>query len=181
MFSKLFTALLLLVCTAAAASNLPQSGDVIQYGGSAASPGSNLNIPRDRLHSSSTFTLHATTASQTDNNHLILYLGRGVASQPYQVSSTSTFYVTEVQQNGGAVVSWQFCSGSAALVSNDTATAPTGVHYQLGATSRNQGLASAVPYAWHIPYMFLPGTFPCIQTVGGGANASQWQVTGFER
>lgn len=158
-----------------------QVNDVATYGGMIAGTSSpNYSSTATFPAGATPIMLSANTGGSANNNFLILY--KDVTGAAYQVASGKTFVATSVHSvaGGGAnTVGYQFCTGTAALASNDTATAPTGVVYQMGAAGK-----SVISYPGYnllsIPVKFNQNLYPCVQLTSGATPSFSMLVIGYE-
>lgn len=165
---KILTLLTLLLSGLTAyASYDPLSNDVFTPGGS--NSGSQAAGVTPSSSASQLKTLYAGVLNQTTGQFLILY----DSGSPYHVTPGKTFVVQEVWAYTTALADhFGFFTGTSALASDNSVSAPPGVIYYNGGGGKSViwNDAAGAYRQYRMPITFGTNTWPGVQPNGGAGN-----------
>lgn len=148
-----------------------QVNHIIKTSGPFAQDGSSVVTPLQNA-STDLVTISAYTAGSTANNFLKLGPWNESGSAQYQVPASFYLFAAGLYfMNLTANVQLGIGYGTAGLITEDTATAPTGlVMFGGGSTVTTlRSVASVGPYVFYpFPMRFPANAFPFIKTITGG-------------
>ncbi len=158
-----------------------QTNNILQYSGIGTSGASALIAPVPNVANTNVVTLAGSVGSSlvVGSNYYGLY--SVVGGTFYQVPSGKTFYITDIWVQGSYTGSPNYFGigyGTAALSSEGTGTAPTGVVYMASASANItasflQGLSANTVYHYSFPGLTFPASsYPFWRPYANGQSSS---------